>query len=282
MHDIRFLDEALDINKTITYHLSVQAGLDGFSYVIFDPSRNKFIALKHYGFTEEIAEHKYPERLHDVLIKDEFLNKEFTSIHCIWNNSRTTLLPAVLFEREKLKQYFEFNQVLNDLDELHANHLKNLDAYLIFPIHHEIANVFIKQYPTLKFFNQATPFIEYALNQTINRQDSVYLSIQKNFFDILIIRNNSLILHNTFNFRFEQDMTYFIMNVYDKVLLDPALCPVYVSGMVEKNSTLISWIRKFIKTVNFSAPDNRYRYSHAFDKVPEHFFINLFNLYHCG
>jgi len=61
MNDIRFLDEALDINKTITYHLSIQAGLDGFSFVIFDPSRNKFIALKHYGFPEEIAEYKYPE-----------------------------------------------------------------------------------------------------------------------------------------------------------------------------------------------------------------------------
>jgi hypothetical protein len=282
MHDIRFLDEALDIHKTIAYHLSIQAGLDGFSFVIFDPTRNKFIALKYYGFAEEIAEYKYPDRLLDLLKKDEFLNKEYSSVHCIWNNSRTTLLPSALFEREKLKQYFEFNQILNDLDELHANHLKKLDAYLIFPIHHEIANIFIKQYPTVKFFNQSTPFIEYAMNQNTNSPGTVFINIQKKFFDILIIRNHSLILHNTFNFRFEQDMTYFIMNVYDKVVMDPALCPIYVSGIVEKNSALIGWIRKFIKTVNFSEPDNRYRYSHAFNKVPEHFFINLFNLYHCG
>jgi hypothetical protein len=282
MHDIRFLDEALDLHKTTSYHLSIQAGLEGFSFVIFDPSKNKFIALKHYGFAEKIPEFKYPDHLRDLLKKDEFLSQDFASIYCIWNHSRSTLLPAVLFEREKLRQYFEFNQVLSEQDELHANHLKNPDAYLIFPVHHEIANVFIKQYPTLKFFNQATPFIDFALNHNMNRPDSVYLSIQKNFFDILLIQNNSLILHNTFHFRYEEDMTYFIMNIYDRVMLDPALCPVYISGIVEKNSTAINWMRKCIKTVHFSEPDPRYRYSHAFDKIPGHYFINLFNLYHCG
>ena len=282
MHDIRFLDETLDISKTQSYHLSIQAGLDGISFVIFDPSRYKYIALKNYGFGEEIPEYKYPDYLQDLFTKDEFLQKEYLSIYCIWNNSRTTLLPAVLFEKEKLRQYFEFNQVLNDLDELHYNHIKNLDAHLIFPVHHEIANIFVRQYPTLKFFNQATPFIEYTLNHNPGSSDSAHLNINNNFFDILVIRNNSLILHNTFNFRYEQDLTYFIMNVYDKVFLDPASIPVFISGTVEKNSSLINSIRKFIKTVNFCEQDNRFLYTHAFNKIPDHFFINLFNLYLCG
>jgi hypothetical protein len=282
MHDIRFLDETLDISKTLSYHLSIQAGLDGISFVLFDPSGYKYIALKHYGFGEEIPEYRYPDYLQDLFKKDEFLQKEYLSIYCIWNNSRTTLLPAVLFEKEKLRQYFEFNQVLNDLDELHYNHIKSLDAHLIFPVHHEIANIFIRQYPTMKFFNQATPFIEYTLNHSSGTSDSVHLNIHENFFDILVMRNNSLVLHNTFNFRYEQDLTYFIMNVYDKVFLDPASIPVYISGAVEKNSSLVNWIRKFIKTVNFCELDNRFRYSHAFNRIPDHFFINLFNLYLCG
>jgi hypothetical protein len=282
MHDIRFLDETLDINKTPNYHLSIQVGLDGFSFVIFDTSRYKYIALKHYGFKEEIPEFKFPGHLQNLLSGDEFLQKEFLSIHCIWNSPRTTLLPAVLFEKEKLRQYFEFNQVLNDLDELHSNQIKSLDAYLIFTIHHEIANVFIRQYPTLKFFNQGTPFIEYAMKHNPGNIDSVHINIQDKFFDILVIRNRSLILHNTFNWRYEQDLTYFIMNVYDKVLLDPASIPIYISGPVEKNSDLVNGIRKFIRTVNFCEPDNRFLYAHAFNRIPDHFFINLFNLYLCG
>lgn len=282
MHDIRFLDETLDLNKTNSYHLSIQAGLDGFSFVILNPVTYKYIAIKHCSYTEKFPEDKYPGHLEELFRKDEFLSKEYDSIYCIWQNPRTTLLPSPLFEKEKLKQYFEFNQTLHDLEELHVNHIKNPDAYLVFPIHHEIANVFIRHFPQLKFFNQATPFIEYTLQNQENEYDSAYLNLQKDFYDIVIIRNRSLILHNTFKFRNEQDLIYFIMNVFDKLHLNPETCPVHLSGMIEKNSGMAEIVKKFIKSVNFAKPDTRFQYSHTFDKIPDHFFIHLFNLYNCG
>jgi len=282
MHDIRFLDETLDLNKTNSYHLSIQAGLDGFSFVILNPATYKYIAIKHCSYAEEFPEDKYPEHMEEILRKDEFLSKEFENIYCIWRNPRTTLLPSPLFEKEKLKQYFEFNQTLHDLEELHTNHIKNLDAYLVFPIHHEIANVFMKHFPQLKFFNQATPFIEYTLKYQEDNYDSAHLNLQKDFYDIVIIRNRSLILHNTFKFRNEQDLIYFIMNVYDKLHLSPETCPVHLSGMIEKNSGMTEIVKKFIKSVNFAKPDTHFQYSHTFDKIPDHFFIHLFNLYNCG
>ena len=282
MHDFRLIDEAFDINKTSGCHLSIQAGLDGLSFTIFDPSKSKYIALKHWAFGEEIPEYKYPDTLNKLLNEDEFLQKEFMSIFCIWNNSRTTLLPSVLFEKGEIRQYFEFNQVLNDLDELHAELIKSLDAYLIFPIHHEISNVFIKQYPALKFFNQAIPFIEYTMHHHDAATDTVHLNMYDNFFDIIVMRNKSLILHNTFNYRYIQDLAYFVMNVYDKVSLDPGKVPVFISGRVEKNSDKINHLRKFIKTIRFSIQDNRFNYSYTFDRIPEHYFVTLFNLYLCG
>ena len=100
MHDIRFIDEAFDIKKISGYHLSIQAGLDGFTYTIFDPSKFKYLVLKQYGYGDEIPEYKYPDILKKLLNEDEFLQKEFHSIYCIWKNPRTTLLPAVLFEKE--------------------------------------------------------------------------------------------------------------------------------------------------------------------------------------
>ena len=107
MHDIRFLDETLDIHKSNSYHLSIQAGLDGFSFVILDPVKYKYIAIKHFSFAEKLPEDKYPDHLQELILRDEFLSKEYDSIYCIWRNPRTTLLPSPLFEKENLKQYFE-------------------------------------------------------------------------------------------------------------------------------------------------------------------------------
>ncbi len=282
MHDIRFIDEAFDINKISGYHISIQAGLNGFSYTVFDPSKFKYLVLKHYGFGDEIPEYKYVDSLKKLLNEDEFLQKDFQSVYCIWNNPRTTLLPAVLFEKEKIHQYFEFNQILNDPDELHATHIKSLDAYLIFPVHHETVNVLIRQYPALKFFNQASPFIGHVMHHHGGNTDSAHLNINNGFFDILIIRNKSLVLHNTFNYRNENDIAYFVMNVYDKVSLDPASIPIYISGSAEKNSDKINRLRNFIKTIRFNTQDSRFQYSYTFDRIPEHWFVTLFNLYLCG
>jgi hypothetical protein len=282
MHDLRFIDEAFDINKTPGCHLSIQAGPDGLSFTIFAPSKNKYIALKHYGFGEEIPDYKYPDILNKLFNEDEFLQKDFMSIFCIWNNPRTTLLPSVLFEQGKIRQYYEFNQVLNDLDELHATLIKSLDAYLIFPIHHEIANVLIKQYPAMKLFNQAIPFIEYAMHNHDETTDTVHLNIHNNFFDIIVIRDKSLVLHNTFRYRNAEDIAYFILNIYDKVSLDPAEVPVYISGQAEKNSDKMNHLRKFIKTIRFSTQDIRFNYSYTFNRIPEHYFVTLFSLYLCG
>ena len=282
MHEIRLLDEALDINKTNSYHLSIQAGPDGFSFVILDPAIYKYLAIKHFSYSQEVPEEKYPGLLEKIFRDDEFLSKEYQSIFCMWQNQRTTLLPSPLFEKEKLKQYFEFNHVLHDLEELHANHLKSLDAYLIFPVHHEIANVFVRQFPMLKLFNQATPFIEYAMTCQESETDSAHVNIHKDFFDIIIIRNRSLILHNTFKFRNERDLIYFTMNVYDKLHLNPDSCPVHLSGMIEKNSGMTETVKRFIATVLFARADSRFKYSHTFERIPEHFFLHLYNLYNCG
>jgi len=282
MHDIRFIDEAFDIKKMSGYHLSIQAGQEGFSYAVFDTLKYKYLALKHYSFGEKIPEYKYPDILEKLLNEDEFLQKEFQSIFCIWNCPRTTLLPAVLFEKEKIRQYFEFNQVLNDHDELHAANIKSLDAYLIFPINHEIANVLIRQYPALKLFNQSCPFIEHSMHHHAGNSDSTHLNINDDFFDMLVIRNKSLVLHNSFNYRHENDLAYFVMNVYDKVSLDPSIVPVYISGSLERNSGRTERLRTLIKNIRFSQKDSRFQYSYTFDRIPEHRFIALFNLYLCG
>jgi hypothetical protein len=35
--DIVFIDETFDINQTKNYHISIQAGLNGYSFSVLDP-----------------------------------------------------------------------------------------------------------------------------------------------------------------------------------------------------------------------------------------------------
>jgi len=50
MQDFAFIDETLDKNLIHTYHLSIQADLNGLSFCILDPVTNKYIVLVHQAF----------------------------------------------------------------------------------------------------------------------------------------------------------------------------------------------------------------------------------------
>jgi len=282
MDNIRFLDESLNKPDTPFYHLSIQANLNGLSFSTLDTKSLKYLVLSHIPFGSEIPVHKYPDYLTRAIGEDDLLQGDFKDVFCIWENSRTTLLPSALYNKNNLKTYFEFNQVLDELDELHADYINQLDAYLIYPMHHEIANTFIKFYPRIKFFNQATPFIQFCLKGSNEPGKKVYANFQEDFFDVVVFEGSSLLLHNSFKYRNEKDIIYFVLHVYDKLGLDTKETGIVLSGQVKKGNGSTEAIKEVVTSVEMALPDDQFQYSGAFDKEQDHQFINLFNLYSCG
>ena len=280
MHDFQFVDSSLDTNKSNTYHLSIQAGLDGFSFLIFDPYTSQYLALSHIPFTTLGDTRDLPDILEKTIKDLDLLQIDYDSTSCIICGNKSTLLPAGLFSKENIRSYFEFNHQLDDLDELHYNYLRHLDAYLLFSVYHEISNVLIRKFPNLKIYNQASPFIESALLQ-MTGEEQIALNFQSDFFDIIYVRGQKLILHNNFSYRNPKDVIYFILYVYDKLKLDTATVPIVISGNVQAVSAETETISQFFRKVSFGMANKQNHYSFRFNKIPEHLLVNLFNLYHC-
>jgi hypothetical protein len=281
MHEFQYCDSSLEKNKSDSYHLSIQAGLDGFSFSVLDPYLNKFLALSHFPFTSKTDLQYLPGIIKDRLNSQELLILEYNSISCILTGNKSTLLPGSLFNKEHIRSYFEFNHEMEDLDELHVNYLKYIDAYLIFSVYQELSNVLFRHFPKLKIFNQATPFIESTLVQKTNEQQ-LSVNFQSDFFDIIYLRGKQLILYNNFRYRDPRDVIYFILFTCDKLKLDPTVVPVCLSGDIAYQSIEAERIRQFFKNVSFARTDKQFSYPSGFNKLPEHTFLNLLNLYHCA
>lgn len=280
MHEFQYCDSSLDINKSDSYHLSIQAGVHGFSFSILDRYRNNYLALSHFPFENKPDFQYLPELIEEKLKGNDLLALNYDTVSCIITGNKSTLLPKSLFNKDHIRAYFEFNHEVEDLDELHINYLKYIDAYLIFSVYHEITSVLFRHYPKIKIFNQATPFIESTLVRKSNEQQ-VSVSFQPDFFDIIYVRGRELILYNNFRYRHPQDVIYFILFVYDKLKLDPATVPVCLSGDIALQSVEAEIIRQFIRNVSFVRADKQFAYLFGFNKFPEHTFLNLLNLYHC-
>ena len=114
------------------------------------------------------------------------------------------------------------------------------------------------------------------------QKHQVFLNILPDLVDILMLKNGELQLFNTFAYKTNTDFQYFILNTFDQLGLSPLDIPVSVMGLTTRDDQKIENLKKFIKRINFIGKPSHFEYAFGFNELPEHYFINLLNLYQCG
>ncbi|HDR88599.1 MAG TPA: DUF3822 family protein [Bacteroidetes bacterium] len=283
MHELNLLDETLDINQTPSYHLSIQVCPDGFSFAILDLVRNKYVALRHYDMDPGAPENQYLNQLEKIIEEDEFLGKEYKSIALLMPAPRFTLVPAPLFQKENLRLYFEFNHPMEELDEMHANRLKNAGAYLIYALPSELGNTLIKHFQQAEFFHYGVPLIEHPLTAPGNkgRDPQALLHLHHEHMEMVVHGDKKLTFYNAFRFSHPHDVLFFVMYVLEQLKLNPEKTELLISGKIDKTSGIYLLLKQYIKNVGFARPNELFTYSYTFQDSPSHLFVHLLNLYSC-
>ena len=281
--DTVFIDETFDINQTKSYHISIQAGLNGYSFSVFDPLNNKYILLKHFAFKPTLTDAKLEEKITEINGNDEFLTREYRSALFSYQSPRYTLIPAPLFNKDNLKTYFEFNHFLDESDEIHYNGLKNIDAYNLFVIPEPLSVALQKAFSGVRFFSQATPLVEHGLVFYGGKRTRkvVMTNIYGHNTDVVVVEGDHLLLCNTFPWKNEQDLVWFIMYVYEQLKLSGSEIPLVISGELRKTSPVFDMLRSYIRNIRFEKHNDHFKYSYTFNKIDHHWFTNLFNLRLC-
>lgn len=281
MHNFAYIDETLDINTSQSYELSIQVNLNGLSFCLLDTIRNKYIALVHKSIDNYNSFNEYLDLLESTIENDELINQEYKKVKLLWLSNKNTLIPATLFSTENLKSYFEFNQVLDELDEIHFNELKYAQAYSVFTIPNQIATVFTRAFPRIKIFNQQSALIENALYSSHSNEYKAFVNIEKDFFDLAITQKGNLKLYNNFPYQSENDILYYMMYSFEKLGIKAGKIELTLSGEIEKKSTTYKKMNEFIHHLKFEKHSDEHSFSYTFKKVPQHYFSNLFSLNHC-
>lgn len=281
MQDFAFVDETLDINLTQSYYLSIQVNLDGLSFCILDPVREKYIAFSHKNFEKDLIFDDYLNLVEKYIQSSDLLSYRYKNIKLIWLSGKNTLIPNSYFKEQNLKRYFEFNQKLEDLDEIHFNELRYVDAYSVYTIPTQLANIFIRQFSKIDFYNQQIPFIEQALFKYHSDSKKVFVHVNDKFIDICITENGKLLLYNNFSYKAEMDIIYFILYVYDQFNINTENTELIISGFIKKKDSLYQKLKEFIPHLKLDKLTDSFSYSYTFNKIPSHSFTNLFNLQLC-
>ncbi|HAN79696.1 MAG TPA: hypothetical protein DCQ31_19015, partial [Bacteroidales bacterium] len=204
MQEISIFDSKFSINATQSYDLSVQFGLSGYAYAIFDTAALKYVALKYQPISWTTA-NAYQKTLEEFLKKDAFIGKKYNRIFFTFEGRKATLVPNKFFDENDLKSYIEFNFSNTETAEVHSQAIQVTESKLIFAVPSEITNSIAQVISTpLEFNHFAKCFI--TSNLKLPYAYAVSISLHDNYFYLTVAQAGKLLIFNSYTFRDDNDL----------------------------------------------------------------------------
>lgn len=281
MHELSLVDTTFHKEKTHLYHLSIQADLNGFSFCLFDNGQKKHVVFRKYVLQTQLLIENFLMQVTALFKNDDLLSLPYASASFMFLSQKSTLIPDSYFDKNLLKSYFEFNQPLDVLDEIHYNYIPSLDAFNIFALHTYIAAEINNHLQGVRFYHQAMPFIEKVLEYSTAKQKQVMaVGLNHHFFDVVLSSGNQLKLYNTFQYNGPSDLLYFILFICKQFTIDPRQLDLLLSGELSDLLTYSEAIREYIPGVQYYRTEAS-NLAEGLSRIRESRYLALLNLAAC-
>jgi hypothetical protein len=278
MNELHLFDETFDKNQSHNYHLSIQSGMNGLSFCLLDTVRNKYIGFHHYPSQSN----EYVSSLIPIIQADPVLTLSYKSVSHMFVDGRNTLVPTSLFDAKKAAMFYQLSHGQSGCSEILSNQLDNAMAVNIFTYPPDFLIRLKEIYPGIKTFHRSSPFVEaLVLHSAKWIRSKCYVSISKSEIDIGIAQMKKLEFYNSFTYKENSDIVYYLLNVLERFKLSNMLTEVYISADVENHDELFEFLNNYFNLIKFIRPSDQYLYSYMFDELQLTRFANLFNLALC-
>jgi len=278
MKDFAYFNDTFSITKTSTYQLSILLKPSGLTYTIVDTVRRKCVAIKNVNFEDLKGTNDYHNRIKDLLIKDSFLAKNYKGIDFVFSSRKSTLVPMEFFNKKMLRDYFTTAHDLDEYEEIHFNKLEKVNAVNIFTIPSDITTLMVNQFPELKFYHQATTFIDNSIAKSETNGHIIGLMVYSSYFDIAVCKDGKLFLYNNLDYANENDFVYHVVNIYQQLNIPDGQTNMYLSGDIDKDSRKFKLLNRYVRNIWFSKLPDNLNLKYQFKEVPEHYLSNLLNI----
>jgi len=141
--------------------------------------------------------------------------------------------------------------------------------------------MFIQHFPGIQFYNHNHVLLNGILSKSVSEKIKITVFIHPDYFDIAVTEAHKLLLLNSFKYKTDADITYYILLVFEQFNLNGEINELYMCGNMDRNSRLIGNLLKYIKHIKLDHLPEDYTYSYTFNKIPQHLFSNLFRLVNC-
>lgn len=280
MHEINSIDESFDLKLASEYHLSIQIGLDGFSFCILDIHRNKYIVFRHIPLI--VGKLQFLTRkIETIFDQEEMLNASYQSVSISYSTNKATLLPK---EYSAPDHFVDVANLTNDIsrsEDIQAEDIPGFNFQLVYSFPKELMTLLNRKFTDFQFRHKSIPLLESAMNQRSEKKNTLLLNFEKKYIRMIALKGSQIALYNSFYFKNESDFLYYTLNICHNLQFDPELDEIRIGGYVADDSGYVRQLKKYLGNVQFLKPSADFSYGNIFEKIQKHQFISLLNTYPC-
>ncbi|WP_139002688.1 DUF3822 family protein [Hyunsoonleella aestuarii] len=248
----------------INQELSIQISLSGLSFCILQKDNNTITYLKHFDFEKKLNPFEVLDHLKHYFETEQELQTTFSSVKVIYINELSTLVPEPLFNEECIADYLKFNSKILKSDYISYDKIEANNSVNVYVPYVNINNYIYEKFGAFIYKHFSTVIIENILLEEKNSNaQRVYVHIDIDHFEILILNKGKLILYNTFEYKTKEDFIYYILFSCEQLNLDPETIELVLLGRVKKENAIYKIAYKYVRNVeiinlkiNFILPED--------------------------
>ena len=234
-----------DITQKTYKKLSIQVSLSGLSFCVFDAITNKIIHNSTIYFEKnKVVE----EQLWRTFVDNSILTQRYDKIIVLHNNNLNSFVPSSLFDPNYLASYLQYNTKVFETDFFTYDTISPYEINNIYVPFVNINNFLLDQYESFEYKNSNSILVRKLLDLSKNREEKqIFVHIQKNTFELVIVKNQELLLFNSFNYTSPEDLIYFILFSCEQLQLNPETIVVKILGNCSEDDANYQIIYTYIR-----------------------------------
>jgi hypothetical protein len=241
-------------NKLANLELSIQISLSGLSFCILQRDSNTIIKLKNKCFDKNLNPLEVLDYLKNLFKTNADLSNDFQKVSVVHVNDLAVQVPNELFDENYLADYLKFNSKILKSDFIAFDTIEENQCANVYIPYININNFIYDKYGTFTFKHISTILIENLLRiEKGIRGLKVYVNVNRNHFEMVVIENGALKLYNTFKYHSKEDFIYYILFTAEQLGLNPDNFNLIFLGDIKKDDEFYVIAYKYIRNISFGS-----------------------------
>jgi hypothetical protein len=231
--------------------LVLQISLSEISFCIVDTLTDKIETFGDFPLDKSANFTEIENTILDFIKNTPLLQSGFDNVVVLYNNSLNTFVPQVLFDENYLGSYLQYNVKVFDNDFITYDEIANYEMNNVYIPYANINNALIDLYGNFNYKHSYSILVKKLLDLSKNIDETqVFVHCQKDNFQLVAIKNQKLLLFNSFEYKTKEDFIYYLLFTIEQLQLNPETLQLKVFGNITKESAIYQIAYKYIRNIS--------------------------------